>query len=124
MPYWLSLIAAVLAGALAAGAAFSIVGRRLLRRAATVATKEGERLLEEARQRLTLVAKEELLQARESLEREFSRRRVDLDKREASLEQHVAAHEERDRELGRRDQRLGDRERALTGQEQEARKRL
>src|SRR5213594_407473 len=124
MPYWLSLIAAVLAGALAAGAAFSIVGRRLLRRAATVATKEGERLFEEARQRLTLVAKEELLQARESLEREFSRRRVDLDKREASLEQHVAAHEERDRELGRRDQRLGDRERALTGQEQEARKGL
>src|SRR2546425_7131205 len=121
---WLSLIAAVLAGALAAGAAFSIVGRRLLRRAATAATKEGERLLEEARQRLTLVAKEELLQARESLEREFSRRRVDLDKREASLEQHVAAHEERDRELGRREQRLGDRERALTGQEQEARKRL
>ena len=121
---WLSLIAAVLAGALAAGAAFSIVGRRLLRRAATVATKEGERLLEEARQRLTLVAKEELLQARESLEREFSRRRVDLDKREASLEEHVAAHEERDRELGRRDQRLGDRERALTGQEQEARKGL
>src|SRR5437762_5209087 len=124
MPNWLSLIAAVLAGALAAGAAFSIVGRRLLRRAATTATQEGERLLEEARQRLTLVAKEELLQARESLEREFSRRRADLDKREASLEQHVAGHEERDRELGRRDQRLGDRERALTGQEQEARKRL
>jgi len=124
MPNWLSLIAAVLAGALAAGAAFSIVGRRLLRRAATAATKEGERLLEEARQRLTLVAKEELLQARESLEREFSRRRVDLDKREASLEQHVAAHEERDRDLARRDQRLGDRERAFTGQEQEARKRL
>ena len=124
MPNWLSLIAAVLAGALAAGAAFSIVGRRLLRRAATAATKEGERLLEEARQRLTLVAKEELLQARESLEREFSRRRVDLDKREASLEQHVVAHEERDRELARRDQRLGDRERAFTGQEQEARKRL
>ena len=124
MPYWLSLITAVLAGALAAGAAFSIVGRRLLRRAAAAAAKEGERLLEEARQRLTLAAKEELLQARESLEREFSRRRTDLDKRESSLEQQVAAHEERDRELGRRDQRLGDRERALTGQEQEARKRL
>ena len=52
--------------------ASTIVGRRLLRRAATTATQEGERLLEEARQRLTLVAKEELLQARESLEREMS----------------------------------------------------
>src|SRR5436190_1070496 len=103
MPNWLSLIAAVLAGALAAGAAFSIVGRRLLRRAATTATQEGERLLEEARQRLTLVAKEELLQARESLEREFSRRRADLDKREASLEQHVGlSAQEAKEELMRR----------------------
>src|SRR5437879_1529865 len=117
MPHWLSFIAAVLAGALAAGTAIFIVGRRLWRRAAAAATRQGERLLEEARQRLTLAAKEELIQARESLERDLSHRRVDLDKREA-------AHEERARELQHRDQRLQDRERVIAGQEQEARTRL
>src|SRR2546426_2647474 len=70
MPHWLSLIAAVLAGAVAAGTAFYIVGRRLLSRAAAVAATERERLLEEARQRLTLAAKEELIQAREALRSE------------------------------------------------------
>src|SRR6266702_4221027 len=54
MPHWLSLIAAVLAGVVAAGTAFYIVGRRLISRAATVAATERERLLEEARQRLAL----------------------------------------------------------------------
>src|SRR5213083_344365 len=124
MPHWLSLIAAVLAGVLAAGTAFYIGGRRLLSRAATVAAKERERLLEEARQRLALAAKEEVLQARDALERDFSRRRLDLDKGEAALQQRAAAHEERDRELERRDQKLLDRERALAGREQEARTRL
>jgi len=124
MPHWLSLIAAVLAGALAAGTAIFIVGRRLWRRAAAAATREGERLLEEARQRLTLAAKEELIQARESLERDLSHRRVDLDKREAALEQGAAAHEERARGLQDRDQRLQDRERVIAGQEQEVRTRL
>src|SRR5216117_1706265 len=113
MPHWLSLIAAVLAGVLAAGTAFYIMGRRLLSRAATVAATERERLLEEARQRLALAAKEEVLQARDALERDFSRRRLDLDKGEAALQQRAAAHEERDRELERRDQKLLDRERAL-----------
>src|SRR5947199_2601343 len=124
MPHWLSLIAAVLAGAVAAGTAFYIVGRRLLSRAATVAATERERLLEEARQRVTLAAKEELIQARESLERDLSHRRVDLDKREAALEQGAAAHEERARGLQDRDQRLQDRERVIAGQEQEVRTRL
>src|SRR5438046_386922 len=124
MPHWLSLIAAVLAGVLAAGTAFYIMGRRLLSRAATVAATERERLLEEARQRLALAAKEEVLQARDALERDFSRRRLDLDKGEAALQQRAAAHEERDRELERRDQKLLDRERALAGREQEARTRL
>src|SRR5438445_300692 len=50
MPHWLSFIAAVLAGALAAGTAIFIVGRRLWRRAAAAATRQGERLLAEARQ--------------------------------------------------------------------------
>src|SRR6266571_3792767 len=101
MPHWLSLIAAVLAGVVAAGTAFYIVGRRLISRAATVAATERERLLEEARQRLTLAAKEELIQAREGLERDLSRRRLDLDGRETTLQQHAAAHQERDRELAR-----------------------
>jgi len=124
MPHWLSLIAAVLVGAVAAGTAFYIVGRRLLSRAATVAATERERLLEEARQRLTLAAKEDLIQAREALEHDLSRRRLDLDSRETTLQQHAAAHEERDRELERRDQKLLDRERALAGREQDARTRL
>src|SRR2546422_830666 len=124
MPHWLSFIAAVLAGALAAGTAIFIVGRRLWRRAAAAATRQGERLLEEARQRLTLAAKEELIQARESLERDLSHRRVDLDKRETALEQGAAAHEARARELQDRDQRILDRERVIAGQEQEARTRL
>ena len=124
MPHWLSLIAAVLAGAVAAGTAFYIVGRRLISRAATVAATERERLLEEARQRLTLAAKEDLIQAREGLERDLSRRRLDLDGRETTLQQHAAAHQERDRELERRDQKLLDRERALAGREQDARTRL
>src|SRR6266540_3404117 len=124
MPHWLSLIAAVLAGVVAAGTAFYIVGRRLISRAATVAATERERLLEEARQRLTLAAKEELIQAREGLERDLSRRRLDLDGRETTLQQHAAAHQERDRELERRDQKLLDRERALAGREQDARTRL
>src|SRR6266536_3295825 len=124
MPHWLSLIAAVLAGAVAAGTAFYIVGRRLISRAATVAATERERLLEEARQRLTLAAKEELIQAREGLEHALSRRRLDLDGREMTLQQHAAAHQERDRELERRDQKLLDRERALAGREQDARTRL
>src|SRR5438093_13512639 len=122
MPHWLSLIAAVLVGAVAAGTAFYIVGRRLLSRAATVAATERERLLEEARQRLTLAAKEELIQAREALERDLSRRRLDLDSRETTLQQHAAAHEERDRELERRDQKLLDRERALAGRRSEERR--
>src|SRR3989441_3019413 len=124
MPHWLSLIAAVLAGAVAAGTTFYIVGRRLLSRAAAVAVTERQRLLEEARQRLTLAAKEELIQAREALERDLSRRRLDVDSHESTLQQHAAAHQERDRELERRDQKLLDRERALAGREQDARTRL
>jgi ribonucrease Y len=128
MPYWLGFIAAVLGGASVAGAAFFIVGRRLRSRAVAAAraaaVQENERLLEEARQRLTLAAKEELIQAREGLEHDFSRRREDAEKREATLEQRAAQHEARDRELLRRDRLLQDRDRAITEREHEARGRL
>ena len=124
----IGVIAAVLGGGVAAGTAFYVLGRRLERRAADAAARaaarESERLLADAKQRLTVSAKEELLQARETLERELALRRSELEKREAALERRTAAGEERERELGRRDQALASREQALAGQEREARAKL
>src|SRR5438128_2122008 len=124
----IGLIAAVLGGGVAAGTAFYVLGRRLERRAADAAARaaarESERLLADAKQRLTVSAKEELLQARETLERELALRRIEREKREAALERRPAAGEERERELGRRDQALASREQALAGQEREARAKL
>src|SRR2546425_3090214 len=101
------LIAAVLGGGVAAGTAFYVVGRRLERRAAEAAARaaarESERLLEDAKQKLTVAATAELLRTRETLERELALRRSDLDKREAALERRTAAGDERERELERRD---------------------
>ena len=69
MQNWLSAVAALVGGGLAAGAAFYVVGRRVERRAAAAAARaaagESERLLEDARQRIVLAAKAELLQVRE-----------------------------------------------------------
>jgi len=63
-----AVIAGVVGGGVAAGAYFYVVGRHVGRRAAEAlaraATGESERLLEEARQRVVLAAKAELLQAR------------------------------------------------------------
>ncbi len=122
------LIAAVLGGGVAAGTALYVLGRRLERRAAQAAAqaaaRESERLLEDAKQRLTVSAKEELLRTRETLERELALRRSDLEKRETALERRAAAGEERERELARRDQGLAGREQALAGREREARTRL
>src|SRR6266849_1733709 len=122
------LFAAVLGGGVAAGAAFYVLGRRGERRAADVAARvaarESERLLEDTKQRLTLVAKDELLRARETLERELSLRRGDLDKRETALERRAAADAERERELGARDQALANRDQALATREREARAKL
>src|SRR3989442_11086920 len=122
------LIAAVLGGGVAAGTAFYVLGRRGERRAAEVAARaaarESERLLEDAKQRLTVAAKEELLRTRETLERELALRRSELDKREGALERRTTACEERERELGRRDQALTSSEQALAGREREARAKL
>src|SRR3989454_12762885 len=75
---WMSVLGALAGGAVAAGAALYLVGRRVERSLATAAAQAAavasERLLEEARQRLVLAAKEEGLQAREVFEQEASRR--------------------------------------------------
>jgi ribonucrease Y len=128
MNEWVVLVSAVLGGGVAAGTAFYILGRRTERRIAELAARgaaaAGERLLEEAKQRITLEAREELVKAREALEQELARRRSDVEKREGSLERKEAAIETRDRELVRRDQALLDRDRALSGREGEARAAL
>src|SRR3989442_14256162 len=86
MGAWPGVLLALLSGAAAAGVAFYILGRRIERRvaeaAARAAAAEAERLLEEARQRVVLAAKEELLQAREAWDQEATRRRGELQRRE------------------------------------------
>jgi len=128
MASWPGLITAVLGGGAAAGAAFYIVGRRMERRvaeaAARAAAREGERLLEEAKQRMTLSAKEELLRARETLEQELAHRRSENERREVALERRAASVEERERESTKRDQGLAARDQALAAREREARTRL
>jgi len=125
---WLSVLGALAGGAVAAGAAFYLVGRRVERRAATAAAQAAavasERLLEEARQRLVLAAKEEVLQAREVFEQEASRRRREMERREATLDERLAALEEREARLHQRDRALDAREQALAAQELEARAQL
>jgi len=124
----LAIVSAVLGGALAAGAVFYIFGRRVERRAAEGAARavaaEGERLLEEARQRMVLAAKEELMGAREAWEEEATRRRHELERREQTLEQRVGALEERERGLERRARTLDERGQSLAARELEARARL
>src|SRR2546428_12791469 len=85
MGAWPGVLLALLSGAAAAGVAFYVIGRRVERRVAEAAVRataaEGERLLEEAKQRVVLAAKEELLQAREAWEPEATRRRHELARR-------------------------------------------
>src|SRR5207248_4932044 len=72
MADWLAVLSALFGGGVAAGALFYMIGRRVERRtaeaAARAAAAETERLLGEARQRVVLAAKEELMQAREVFE--------------------------------------------------------
>ena len=128
MGAWPAVLFALLSGAAAAGVASYIVGRRVERRVAEAAARataaEGERLLEEARQRVVLTAKEELLQAREAWEQEATRRRRELERREQQLDERAGALEERDRQLQGRDRAVIQREQALASREQEARARL
>src|SRR5256886_7787560 len=102
---WLAIVAALLGGGVAAGAAFYIVGRRVQRRvadaAAQAATADSARLLEDARQRMVLTAKEELMRAREAWDGEVGRRRRDIERREDQIEQKLAGLDTQGRELGR-----------------------
>ena len=86
MTGWLGIFLAVLGGAVAAGAAFYVLGRRLERRMAafTLSTSEREhaRQLDEARQSRALEVKEELLRSREGLERELLGRRQEVERRQ------------------------------------------
>jgi ribonuclease Y len=121
MPSWLAIIAAVLGGGVAAGAAFYVLGRRLERRAAEAAAqavaRESERVLEETRQRMVLAAKEELMSARETMQKELGRR-------EQVFDQKLAAVDRREEELRRREQQLEQRTGALTERERDIVARL
>src|SRR5947207_1324951 len=90
MPDWLAIVAALLGGGVAAGAAFYIVGRRAERQvagaAARAAAADSARLLEDARQRLVLAAKEELMRAREAWDGEAARRPPALERRDDQIE--------------------------------------
>jgi ribonuclease Y len=128
MPGWIGLIGAVVAGGVAAGTAAYIVGRWVERRAAAAAAaaaaREAERVLEAAKQKLALTAKEEWLAAREQLDRELAGRRGDVERREAALDKKLTTLDDRERELERRTRAFGERENALAATEQEARSRL
>src|SRR6266581_3590849 len=127
MGAWPAVLFALLSGAAAAGVASYIVGRRGERRVAEAAGRataaEGERLLEAARQRVVLTAKEELLQAREASEQEATRRRRELERREQQLDERAGALEERDRQLQGRDRGVIQREQALASDIKEQAKR-
>src|SRR6266516_2485599 len=110
MPDWLAIVAALTGGGVAA--------------AARAVAADNERLLADARQRMVLAAKEELLRAREVWDEEVGRRRREIERREDQTAQQLAGLETQARELGRREQALHDRERALGVKEAEARARL
>jgi ribonuclease Y len=128
MAHWLAVLAALVGGGLAAGLLFYMIGRRVERRtvdaAARAAAAQTEQLLGEARQRVVLAAKEELMQAREAFEEEAGRRRRDIERREQQLEQRLGGLEERARGLELRGRALEDRDQALASKELEARAQL
>src|SRR6266516_631186 len=98
MPDWLAIVAALTGGGVAAGAAFYIVGRHVERRVVAAAARavaaDNERLLADARQRMVLAAKEELLRAREVWDEEVGRRRREIERREDQTAQQLAGLEQ------------------------------
>jgi ribonuclease Y len=128
MADWLAVISALLGGGVAAGVLSYGIGRRVERRtaeaAARAAAAETERLLGEARQRVVLAGKEELMRAREGFEEEAARRRRDIERHEQLVEQRLGGLEERARGLEQRGRALQDRDQALAARELEARARL
>src|SRR2546427_672376 len=128
MADWLAVGSALLGGGVAAGVLCYVLGRRVERRTAEAAGRaaaaETERLLGEAKQRVVLAAKEELMQAREAFEEESARRRRDIERHEQLVEQRLGGLEERARGLELRGRALEDRDQALAAKELEARARL
>ncbi len=84
MADWLAVVSALLGGGVATGVLAYVVGRRVERRTAELAARtaavETERLLGEARQRVVLAGKEELMRAREAFEEEAARRRREIER--------------------------------------------
>jgi ribonucrease Y len=132
MADWLAILAALVGGAVAAGALSYIWGRKVEHRAAELAARaaagESARLLTEAREHMVLAAKAELLGVREAFEEEAMRRRRDLERREQSVDERLRAQEERERKLEQgiehRTRALDEHERALVQKDAEARARL
>src|SRR6267142_1402999 len=128
MADWLAVVSALLGSGVAAGVLAYVVGRRVERRTAELAARtaavETERLLGEARQRVVLAGKEELMRAREAFEEEAARRRREIERHEQLVEQRVGGLEERARGLELRGRALEDRDQALAAKELEARARL
>ncbi|HEX4627796.1 MAG TPA: ribonuclease Y [Gemmatimonadales bacterium] len=128
MAEWVAIVLALVGASAVVGAALYVVGRRLERRAAEaavrVAAAESARLLDEARVRTVLAAKEELLQARATWEQDAARRRQEMERREQAVDQRGATLEEQGRALERRGKALDERERVVAASELEARARL
>jgi ribonuclease Y len=124
----IAVVAAVLAGAVAAGTALFFIGRRLERGAADVAARaaaaQAESLLAATQQRISLEAREEMVRARERLEQDVTRRRGELERREAAFEQQERQVETRRVDQERRDEALAVRENRVGAREQEAQARL
>ena len=118
----------VLGGGIVAGTVFYVMGRRVERRVAEATARlmagERERQLADARARVELEAREELVRAREQLEQDLAERRREVDRRLTALEKTQSATAEREREIARREQSFTERDRALAGREQEARAQL
>lgn len=130
--------AAVLGGAIIAGAAFFVVGRRVERRDAErmgrSAAQKAEHILRDARKdaekekaQALLGAKEEILRLRDEWDREEKDRREELDRHQTRLEERetlidrkLNTLDDRARELDERERGLTKRDRKLTEREQEA----
>ncbi len=131
------VIAAVLVGAVVAGAVFFMLGRRAERREAErrgrSAEQQAKQLLDQARRdadsakhEALLQAKEESLELREQWEREEKERRDELDRhqqrleeRETLIDRKLNALDYRERELQRQEQSVADRRKSVQQREGE-----
>jgi ribonuclease Y len=104
------MVAAVLGGGIVAGTAFYVLGRRVQRRAADAAARaaaaETQRLLEDARQRMVLAAREELMAAREALHKSLDQKLADVDRRDQELRRREHQTEQRTTALGQKEQEI------------------